>query len=188
MSRIEEARHSAEDYHTVELITGALQYISASKMQELRIEFDKNARLYNGVNEVYGIIKAHANVGASLHASKNSTERDLYIALTSNRRFYGGLNKEIVRTFVDLVETVESGDFLMVGQTGAQYLQDIPSAKKIEKMEFADDSPDIDDLQRVLLLVSGYPRVFVVYPKFINPFRQDIVITDITNASWRRGR
>lgn len=184
MSRIVEIRRRVEDYRSAELITSALEIISASKMQELRQEFQGNAEFFAGISEVYGIVRGHilASEQKRNEADNEPVGRDLYIAITSNKRFYGTLNRDIVRSFVSVLEKVENGDFLMIGQTGHQYLEEMSVQKPVQRMEFIDESPNAEELQRVLDLHRDHTRVFVVYPKFVNPFRQDVVMTDIAQS------
>ncbi|MFA7309828.1 MAG: FoF1 ATP synthase subunit gamma [Candidatus Paceibacterota bacterium] len=184
MSRVADIRRSVEDYRTTGLITGALQEISASKMQDLRKQFDQNARFFAGIREVYGIVKAHALELAKQEGAgqKKKNVRDIYIGLTSNKRFNGTLNRDIVRALLAMLGRAKDSDFLMVGLTGAQHLEETASPDAIERTAFDDDIPNAGELQRILSLITDYGRVFVVYPKFINPFRQDIVMTDITQT------
>ncbi len=183
-----ELYRSAEDYRTTEFITGALQDIGSSKMQTIRKQFELNARFFAGIREVYATIKAHANAittGTTSDAPQpdRAPGHDLYVALTSNKRFYGGLNRNIIRSFLEAIRSVDTtSDFLVVGQTGDQYLKETALRNRISRMQFEDDAPNNEELQAVLALIGGYRRVFVIYPKFINPFRQDIAMIDITET------
>lgn len=174
-----------EDYRIASLITGTLQNISSGKMQELRLRFEQNARFFSGINEVYGIVKAHAfadkEKGSRL-SEQPAQARDIYIGLTSNKRFYGTLNRDVARALVTIAGTNKKSDFLMIGLTGSQYVRESMVSKIIECIEFDDDASHAEELQKVFSRASGYARIFVVYPKFINPFRQEVVMTDITQA------
>jgi len=182
MSRIADIRRTVEDFRTAGLITGALQEISAIKMQELRADFERNARFFSGIRDVYAIVKSHAPAAALPQMAQKPKGRDIYIGLTSNKRFNGTLNRDIVRALVAMIGGAQNSDFLMIGLTGAQYLEETEAPGAVQRTAFDDDIPNADELQNVLALIRGYERVFVVYPKFINPFRQDIVMTDITQT------
>lgn len=184
MSRLTEIRRFATDYRAAELITSALQDISSVKMHELRGQFEHNARFFSGIREVYGVVKAHAvesGVGAA-DTPGAAEKRDIYIGLTSNKRFYGTLNRDIVRALVRLAATADKSDFLMIGLTGAQYLEETAAPDRVARTAFDDDVPSSDELQNVLSLITEYRRVFVVYPKFINPLRQDVAMVDLTQT------
>lgn len=185
MSRVAEIRRSVEDYRSTELITGALQDIGATKMQLIRKQFETNSRFFAGIREVYGIVKAHASERTEASGEgvpQKTRDRDIYIALTSNKRFYGTLNRDIVRSLVRVIDTTPGSDFLIIGQTGAQYLESTGFHGTITRTEFEDDTPNPHELQSVLSLIDSYARVFVIYPKFVNTFRQDIAMTDITQT------
>ena len=187
MSRLTDLHHSVEDYRTAELITGALQDIGSAKMQSIRKQFELNARFFAGIREVYGVVKAQARASKEApnahEPGTTSTGRDLFVALTSNKRFYGNLNRSIMRSFLEAIRLAgEASDFLVIGQTGAQYLKETALRNKISRTQFEDDAPTDAEMHSVLALISGYRRVFVVYPKFINPFRQDVAMTDVTET------
>lgn len=184
MSRVAEIRRTVEDYRTAELITGALQDISATKMQAIRKMFEKNTRFFSGIREVYGTLKSHAleeGIGPDT-ATTQPLVRDIYIALTSNKRFYGTLNRDIMRAFIDMKQKAQGGEFLVIGQTGAQYVDISAPSESVERLQFKDDIPTHEETQKLLTRIGAYGRVFVVYPKFVNPFRQDIAVTDVTQT------
>ena len=175
-----------EDYRSTELITSALQDIGATKMQLIRKQFETNAQFFAGIREVYGIVKGHVlntkqpDGGA---ASASAPARDIYLALTSNKRFYGTLNRDIMRSLAHVMETTpDNSDFVVIGQTGAQQLESSGFTGTVKRIEFADDTPNPHELQDLLTLIDPYTRVFVIYPKFINTFRQDIAMTDVTQT------
>lgn len=182
MSRVTETYRSVEDYRSAELITGALQDIGSTKMLSIRQGFEENARFFAGIREVYAIVKAHAlDTGADKDVTKKDA-RDLYVALTSNKRFYGTLNRDIIRAFLQIQRTARESDFLVVGQTGTQYLKDVQEAVNVKRVEFTDDAPNAAELRALMGMSDPYRRVFLVYPKFINTFRQDIALADITET------
>ena len=184
MSRVAEIRQSVEDYRTAELITSALQDISATEMQDLRSRFERNATFFEGIREVYAIVKAHARemLGHDNEPKAKHRKRDIYIALTSNRRFFGTMNRDIIRAFERTIESAADSDFLVIGQTGGQYLEASQYRERVSRAEFEDDAPSDSEREDVISLIDAYARVFIVYPKFINPFRQDVAMTDITQA------
>ena len=184
MSRIADTQRIVDGYRSAELITGALQDISAVKMQELRRQFVQNARFFSGISDLYGVVKARA---AALHVTDQTIHRrvqgrDIYIGLTSNKRFYGTLNRDVVLALVGMVRVVEKSDFLLIGSAGAQYLQEMTASELVEYMEFGEETPNTEELQEMFSIIDRHSRVFIVYPKFVNPFRQDVVMTDITQT------
>lgn len=184
MSRVADIRHLVDDYRSTELLTGALQDISVSHMQALRKDFEQNALFFAGIREVYGIVKAHAGARVKSPDEKPAAKnkRNIYVALTSNKRFYGNLNRDIMNSFIHVTESVTESDFLVVGQTGAQFLDAVGYRRRVTRTEFTDDAPSTHEIQSVLSLTDSYERVFMIYPKFVNTFRQEVAMTDITQT------
>lgn len=169
-----------DDYRASAIITGALQDISGVKLQDLRGQFEKNADFFNGLRSVYAIVKSRA--AAVPGAAAGKAPRDIYIGLTSNKRFYGTLNREIVQSMLTLVRTQHDSDFLIIGRTGAEYLDLEGEIEHISRLEFEDDMPTPDEMHDVVELSERHARVFVVYPHLVNIFRQEVVMTDITQT------
>ena len=187
MSRVAEFRRSLQDYHVSTLITGALQDISASRMQDLRRQFEKNADFFNGIRSVYEIVKAWAAASEAQGAESvsSSRSRDVYIGLTSNKRFYGSLNRDITRSLLKMADEKKDSDFVIVGRTGIEYLREEKVSQKIGVLEFAEDELSFEELHSILTLADTHERVFVVYPKMVNIFRQQVVMTDVTQTPDR---
>ncbi len=174
----------ADDYRSAEVITGALEFLSAAKMQELRQQFEQNALFFNGISEVYSIVHRHSKEKKKKgwRKSRSAQRADIYIALTSNKRFYGTLNRDIARSFIAVMKSQKDADYVMVGQTGAQYLNEAEVSNDVTYMDFLDDSPNADEFQKIISLVDSHERVFMVYPKFVNPFRQEVVMTNVAEG------
>lgn len=188
MSRLTDIKHSIDDYRIAEVITGALQDLSAARMADLRKRFEENARFFFGVRDVYGIVKTRSlKLAPGTDAPPDDRKSALYIAFTSNKRFYGALNRNIAEAFLSAIEHAVDGEFVMVGATGAQYLAETSMAKAVRNMDITDDVPNSNEKERILQMFRSYRRVFAIYPKFINPFRQDVAITEITEVPESEG-
>ncbi len=186
MSRIAEIHASIEDYRAAELITGALQDISSIRMQTIRRQFEKNTRFFRGIREVYGVVSAHAREGTHSVSHRErgpqKDKKDLYIGITSNKRFYGTLNRDVTAALLRRISSAQQAEFLIVGQTGAQYLTNTAHAGVAKETVFANDVPSTQELRLTLHTLETYGRIYAIYPRFINPFRQEVAMVDITET------
>ena len=95
MSRLTEYRQLVEEYDAAEITAGALEDISALRMQAIRSGFEKNRSFFDGIGSLYRTVQSVASKeikGKETHKK----DRHLYVAITSNKRFYGNLMREVI--------------------------------------------------------------------------------------------
>src|SRR3989344_2879821 len=182
MSRIEHIRRDLEDYRAAQFITGALQDISALRMQATRKQFEKNIEFYQDIQQLYRIVKAYAVQTAPKEKSSKRRRQYLYVAVTSNKHFYGTQNRDIILSLMERLPDPHGKDCLIVGEAGWQYIKDTEHKDRCKRIVFTDDMPTSEESEALMQRLIGYERVFVLYPKFINPFRQDVAMVDITET------
>lgn len=181
MSRVTELKKLLDEYEAAELTAGALQDISGLRMQSIRAQFDKNRAFYEEIRALYGIVQAHGRrIGSEEQKAKKP--RELFVAITSNKRFYGALIRDIIQALSTHLSQSPQGSCLIVGSVGWQYFEQFGARKGARQMVLNDDSPTPQEFQTILKHFEGFDRIFVFYPKFINPFRQDVGIEDITES------
>lgn len=178
MSHLTELKLQLEEFETAELTAGALEDISALRMQTIRNIFEKNRAFFEGIAELYGTVRTFASKKeASLGSSKH-----LYVAITSNKRFYGSLMRDVITALVRALAASPGTNALVVGRVGWQYFEQARRDQTTRQFLQADDAPTPEEFEKLMSYMEGYDRVFVLYPKFINPFRQDVAIEDITRS------
>ena len=175
MSRITAIRRNIADYGTARDITTALADINILKMQSLRRQFEKSVPFYEGIRKLYGIVQAHRARTEARGAIKGSRGTELYVAIASNKRFYGSLNKDVV---LALLEKAVGRDAVIIGEMGWEY-GGAADMSRSKRLVFAGDVPTSREVHDLLAYAASYERVLVFYPKFVNPFRQDVAVTDI---------
>lgn len=184
MPSITDQRAQLDELTTFKFIATAFTEASAAKLKKIRAMFEVNKQFYDEIGHVYHLVRINA---ARLHMKlpnvSEEKEKSLSIALTSNLRFYGALNIEIVRKFVSDSEHDRS-DRLIIGTTGRDYLKSTGFKKAYDLLLFKHDSPNAEESTAFLDKVKGYYRVNVYYPKFISLLTQGVGITDISQADF----
>ena len=179
MSRITELKQQLDEYRTAEQTAAALKDVSMLRIQAIRGTFEKNRAFYEGVRVLYGEVRAAAKETATPAHPQKAT---IYVAITSNKRFFGTLMKDTVSTLVRELARAKGADALVIGRSGWQYLSESTIPRGIEKLFFENDVPSSEEFEKLLTHVSEYNQVFVLYPAFINIFKQEIRIEDIAKA------
>jgi ATP synthase F1 gamma subunit len=177
MSRIKEQKQTIDDIMSVRFITGALRDISAVQLKGLRKKFEKNEMFYTELQELFQLLWriAYEENSNSIKLKKEK----LYVAYTTNKHFYGSLNKDVMQKFIE--NTDSKSNCLIIGDTGKQiWMSKSQKRKEINFLSFKDDDPNTEEIELLLKKVAEYKNVYVFYPGFTSVFRQDVEIADIT--------
>jgi len=181
MSAINELKEALEQTQTAEFVTTMLRDISATRLQAIRGQFEANRNYFTELHDLMALVQSYAKEIA-LKVETPTKPKRIYVAVTSNKRFYGSLNHEIIRAlYAELLKDREV-DSLIVGQTGQQIAGINPLPKRSEYLSFAKDEPTEEELFALIERLNPYDEVLVIHPTFINSFQQHAKTTDITHV------
>lgn len=183
MPSVNQLKQELDDITTLRDISSAFTEASAGKIRAIRTDFERNRQFYEEVSHVYQLVKVS---GHRLKQANTKTpppvSKTLAIALTSNQRFYGAINTNIMRTFVTQT-TGTSHELIVIGTTGGDYLKSLGAVSNYEVIEFAKNFPDKNEVNAFLDKITPYDTVLLFYPKFVTLLSQAVGITDIAKAS-----
>ena len=166
---------------TFKHISAAFTEAAAVKLKNIRDAFNRNARYYEEINDIYHLVEMNAK-RMQMEQIKSQIERKstrLYIAFTSNQRFFGSINTEIMNIFIRDSDN-PSIEKMIIGATGKAYLRSVGQEFSYKEMDFKKDLPAEDEIVQFLKMTENYDQVRVFYPKFISFLKQEVGITDIT--------
>lgn len=173
-----------QDLETIRFIASALFDVSAEKIGRLRAAFEKNTAFYTDITSLYQTIKKTARARGELPPRSPTVVRSVAIAFTSNARFYGAVNAEVMRTFTEAMRRDPKIDYIVIGKTGKAFLENDPeNAKRSSYFSFEGDEPTSDEVKRLLENVMPYEQVQVYYPSFVNVFTQKVAVQDVAYAA-----
>lgn len=185
MSTIDEKIRQLNDVETVRFISSALFEISARQMTRLREALAENNEFYNEISELYDIVKRSASIQKHLKSNSDKArglkQHSVAVVFTSNKRFYGSLNRDLVETFMKDVSD-DGIDRIVVGDTGREIIEITRGAPTCQFLSFEQDEPTPKEAQQFLERVRGYNQIFVYYPTFVSVFMQKISKIDITHT------
>lgn len=181
MSKIKELRSDLQQTETAQFVTTMLRDISATKLQSIRVAYEKNVLYYNDLHELMSLIKYHAKKSG---VSTETNKKQMYIALTANRRFYGNVNTQVITLLKNSIfEQDNNGACMVIGQTGVQALSYDEELKKntLHEKVFEKEQPSSKEIADIIEDVRMYGDVKVIHPFFVNSFEQKAVVTDMTH-------
>ena len=170
-----------EDLETIGFVASALFDVSAEKISRLRNAFEKNKAFYDDIANLYQSIKQTAFERGELPQKSVTVVQTVTVAFTSNIRFYGAVNAEVIRSFVDHMRSGAKSDYIVIGRTGKMLMGNAPDCQsRTSYYSFKEDEPTGDERRQFLKSVVPYSQVQMFYPSFLNVFSQKVVMQDIT--------
>jgi len=167
------------DLITFKHIASAFTEAAAVKLASLRRAYARNDRFYQDITHIYHLVKANAQKKEMSVPKTEQAQNKLSIALTSNQRFFGIINTEIMIGFLAFSQK-SATQKLVIGTTGQNYLRSINYKESYKSMTFRSDIPDRSETDGLLQLIRNYTQVNLFYPKYISIIRQEVGTVEIT--------
>lgn len=184
MATINDLKDELGELTTMKFVSGAFTEAAAFKLKSIRALFEKNRHFYEEISHIYHLIRINANKYYKAQeetAKKTTDKKTLFVALTSNKHFYGTLNTSIMTSFVKETEKIET-NFLIIGSTGLEFLKGIRFKKPFEQLIFKEDNPNNDEASEFLKRIQNFHKVMIYYPKYVTLLSQGVGIIDITHT------
>ena len=178
MSRLTDYDRRIKQYAVAEETAGALSDISALRMQAIRKRFEKNQLFFDEIRSLYGIVRA----SAELEEARHGAEKVLYIAVTANKRFAGTLARDTVDALARALQKDERATAFVIGRLGWQYFDTLGLSKRGRQVLFAGEGPTPGEFASLLAHAARYDRVFVLYGRFVNAFRQEVAMEEVSQS------
>lgn len=182
MSAINQLRDGLAHTETAQFVTTMLRDISATRLQSIRAAFEANEVYFLELHSLMHLIHTYAaKKGIPLPPAEKGK---VYVALTSNRRFYGTLNMDVMQALYEAKQKDSAASCVVIGQTGKQI---VARTQKFAGLKptyhaFEKDEPTPDEIVGIVGKLTQYAEVFVVHPTYVNAFEQNGRITDLTHV------
>lgn len=180
MSSITELQEGLAQIQTAQFVTTMLRDISATRLQSIRAAFEANEAYYSELHDLMGMVKAYAKREGIVMPI--AAQKRVYIAVTSNRRFYGALNRSVMKQYLTARSEDPEAAGYVIGQTGHSFLERIEAVDDGTRKLFHGDVPAPQEAAEVIKEVLDYQEVVVIHPQFINSFQQKPTLTDISHV------
>ncbi len=178
MSRVTEQKQRIVDIESARYITAALRDISAIELKNLRKKFERNDMFYSELRELFQLVWSIAVVN-KVDTSILENKKDLYVAYTTNKHFYGSLNNDVMKKYTE--GTNSECHCMVIGDTGKKiWLGNSQKRKSMQFLSFKDDTPSAEEAALLMNTVKEYRHVYIFYPAFTSVFKQDVEMVDIS--------
>lgn len=181
MSTIADLKLELEDATTLKLISSAFTESAASRIQKIKKKFETNRQFYDEISHVYHLVRLSGKTRKDKAEKEKKIGKKLSVAVTSNQRFYGNLNVNVMNGFIDAISQEET-DVMVIGTTGQDFMQSSSFSKPYEHMIFVYDDPTGEETSAFLDKIMPYETVMMYHPKFLSLVAQTVGAIDITQA------
>lgn len=182
MPTVGELKAQLEDTTTLKLIATAFTEAAAARVGKIKKDFERNSQFYTEISHLYHVVqlsKIRDEKNQLIKTDKKQL-KELAVAVTSNQRFYGNLNINIMTEYIK--DTKDKNiDRMVIGSTGRDYLKSSPDFH-FEYFAFVHDLPSTTEANSFLDKVMVYDRVVLYFPKFVSLVTQKVGIKDITET------
>jgi ATP synthase F1 gamma subunit len=164
---------------SLKLIAQAYTELASIRLKKIRDDTERNRQFFDDLTYVYGIVK---KVAKKRGISPNpKPKKRISVLLTSNYRFYGNINNELVKFFM-VGNAKYPSDKLVIGETGRNYLNGIRYFHQVSTFILKKDFPDNEELKKLVAILEDYQQILIFYSRFKTVLTQEPTIKDITQT------
>lgn len=175
---IEYKQMEVDKLQVAKLVTGTLRDLSARKLEKLRVAYAQNQTFNQALSDTYRLVKFEAAKQQVTSPTVRPGTR-LAVAFTSNKHFYGSLNRDVIVEF--LKSAHRDAELLVIGETGRRYVEDLAEVdpKQFRFLTFSDDLPNDEEIHEFITQTQVFENVYFFYSKFQTVFVQSPSVKDV---------
>lgn len=150
--------------------------MAGTKLIQIRTMIEKNRKFVLELSTVFHITKLAAEKQKiSLLRKKTGVAN---VVITSNHRFYGGLENRLINFFTAHA-LLSHGDNFIIGRTADSLLKSSQFDEKYKSFIFKQDVPTSDELDNLAADLLSYDKVLIYHTKMQSILVQRPVITEV---------
>lgn len=176
---IKEIDQLIEEGNSLKQIAQSYCEIANQKIKRIRANLDRNRQFFNEISEVCGMVKT---LSLKNKVTLPKTKIRLSIILTSNYRFYGNINSDLIDFYIALTKDVQT-DRIFLGKAAIDYFKANNVFKEGQEIILKSDQPTGEELTSLVNIIKDYNQVLVFYPRFKSLLVQEPVFSDITTLA-----
>lgn len=173
---IREIKQKIEVTTALKTISFAYSEFAGQRLVTIRSEIEKNRVFVGELSVLFHIIKTAADAaGAKANLGKKG---NVNLLITSNRRFYGGLETRLLDFFL-AHSVLAYGKTIVVGTTGEKYLASANFNAPVDPFILERDVPTLSELGKIVDLVLPFEKVNVYYARMQTVLVQKPVVLEV---------
>lgn len=172
---VKEINESLQEGEALKTIAVAYTEIASLRLKKIRQQVVNTRAFFVEILNIYAMLRHIVLQKRPIIPSQAKTAS---IILTSNNRFYGHIESELIKFFLD--QTPDKGDIIVVGRGGKEAFSglQLPFTAVI----FKEDVPERQELAELVERIRNYQAVLVYFARFQTVLNQVPVVVDITQS------
>lgn len=168
-----------EEGESLKQITQAYSEIANIKIKKIRAAVERNRIFFQEISEVSALIK---KLAAKKKVFISKPKKTISLVLTSNYRFYGKINSDLLDFFITTVEKLDT-DKVYLGKAAIDYFNSRPVFKDAKTVLLKADQPDAAELKLLADLLKDYSQALVFCSRMKSLLVQQPAVIDITASA-----
>lgn len=179
MSTVKQINDILEEEKALKLITEAYGELAGNKLKRIRTDIEQTRIFFIEISKVFSQVKVIAGKRGVLPETKTLPTAE--VILTSNSRFYGALENDLIRFFISSPHQ-ESSHRFFIGKTAQDFFQQRGTGQQDKFVKFKTDLPSFEELKSFTSQLTPYKKILVYYPRFQSVLIQKASLVDITQT------
>lgn len=176
---IKEIQATLEEGQSLKQIAQVYSEIANLKIKRIRAQTERNRLFFQEITKIYAIIKKFA---ARKGINPIKPKKRVSIVLTSNHKFYGRINEDLLKFFIDTTKLLNT-DYVFLGKASIDHFKNQPLKQNFKEVVLKDDQPDAQELVSLVNMLNDYNQILVFYSSFKSLLIQVPIVTDLTATS-----
>lgn len=184
MANLKDIRSRIQSVKNTQQITKAMKMVSAAKLRRAQDNII-NCRPY--AYNILNLIKDIAATGQVQHKllqSKDTSQKVLYVVLTSDRGLCGGFNNNLARwaykKYLQIKGNYQTVDFYFIGKKAAEFfktkgISSVGNMENLAKDISYDLARDVSETLLEKFTTGEYDEIHLVYNEFKSAISQEVV-------------
>lgn len=177
---IKELNQKIEVTTALETIAFAYSEFAGQRLIAIREEIESNRAFTASLSNLFHIVKTAA--GASGAKADLGKKGNINLLITSNKRFYGGLETRLLDFFL-AHSVISYGKTIVIGETGRKYLENANFTLPYETVIFERDLPAFSELNPLVNMVLSFERINIYYARMQSILVQKPVVLEVGGIS-----
>lgn len=161
---------------SLKMIAQSYSEIANQKIKRIRANLDRNRQFFKEIAGVYGLVK---NLSVKRKVSIAKTKKSLALIQTSNFRFYGNINSNLLEFYIKETRNMDC-DRIILGKAAIDYFKANHVFSNYQELLLMADQPTSAELASLVDKIKDYSQVLVFYSRFKSLLIQEPTVTDVT--------
>lgn len=176
---IKEINQLIEEGESLKTISQAYSEIANQKIKRIRAEVERNRIFFKELSQVYSLVKGLA---AKRKMTVPKVKNRISIILTSNYRFYGKINANLIDFFIKNTRG-EKTDIVILGKAAIEYFKTNKVFSSLSEILLKTDQPNPAELSNLANIIKDYNQVLIFYSRLKSLLVQEPTSTNIAATS-----